>query len=257
MKLIYTFIFLSISIFSSGQFYLSSGYSLSLPKQEMKKNIKAVHSLALSGLYRLPGKMDRVQIGADFGWGMYASTRKEQTFTFSNGDITRTDVFYSSMVVQGGLQTRIDLLRNKAITPYLNGKTGYTSFYSNIFVEDPDDPGGCAPLDQRNIIKDGTIYTGYGGGLQIDWSIFSKNSRKNRGWIDLSVNNIQGGNLNYINTKKLVDANNPPVNSDGKPLNITFVNASTQQLHEHQVAEVYTSPLRMLEIKISATFLLN
>ena len=75
--------------------------------------------------------------------------------------------------------------------------------------------------------------------------------------MDLSVNNIQGGNLNYINTKRLVDANNPPVNSDGKPLNITFINASTQQLHEHQVAEVYTSPLRMMEIKISATFLLN
>ena len=125
MKLFYTSLFLTISYFSSGQFYLSSGYSLSLPKQEMKKNIRAVHSLALSGLYRLPGNMERIQFGADFAWGMYASTRKEQTFTFSNGDITRTNVFYSSMVVQGGLQTRIDLLRNKVLTPYLNGKTGY------------------------------------------------------------------------------------------------------------------------------------
>ena len=257
MKLIYTLLFISVSYSASSQFYLSSGYSLNLPRQQMKENIRSVHSFTLSGLYRLPGKMDRVQFGADFGWGMYASTRKEQTFTFTNGAITRADVFYNSMVVQGGLQARIDLLRNKAVTPYLNGKTGYTSFYSNVFVQDPHDPDGCAPLDQRNIIKDGTIYTGYGGGLQIDWGIFGKRGKRNNGWIDLSVNNIRGGTLDYINTKKLVDANNPPTNSEGKPLNVTFINASTQQLHEHQVAEVYTSPLRMLEIKISATFLLN
>ena len=257
MKLIYTFLFLTISIFSSAQFYLSSGYSLGLPQQTMKQNIKPLHSLALSGFYQLPGALDRVMIGADFGWGMYSSARKRQTFTFPNGDITQTNVMYNSLAVQGGLQARVNLLKNKIITPFVNGKAGYASFYSNVFIENTNDPDGCAPLDQRNIIKDGTIYSGYGGGLQIDWAIFSKKSRRNNGWIDLSVNNIRGGTLDYINTKKLIDANNPPTNSEGKPLNVTFINASTQQLHEHQVAEVYTSPLRMLEIKISATFLLN
>lgn len=257
MKLLYTSLFLIVSTLSYGQFYLSSGYTLQLPKQEMKENIRSVHSLSIAGLYRLPGKMNWVQLGADLGWGMYASTRKNQNFTFPNGDITQTEVVYNSMVIQGGLQTRIDLLRNKIVTPYLSGKAGYSSFYSNIFIENPHDPGGCVPLDQRNIIKDGTIYTGYGGGLQIDCGVFGRWGAKNRSWIDISVNNIRGGTINYINTKRLIDADNPPVNSDGKPLNVTFINASTQQLHEHQVAEVYTSPLRMLEFKISYTFLLN
>jgi len=257
MKLIYTFLFLTISILSSGQFYMSSGYSIGLPQQQMKQNIKPLHSLALSGFYKLPGNLDRVMIGADVGWGIYSSSRKLQTFTFPNGDITQTDVFYNSMVVQGGLQARVNLLKNKTVTPFLNGKAGYASFYSNVFIENPNDPDGCAPLDQRNIIKDGTIYSGYGGGLQIDWRIFSKRGGKNTGWIDLTINSIRGGTLDYINTKSLINADSPPVNSDGKPLSVTFINASTQQLHEHQVAEVYTSPLRMLEIKISATFLLN
>ncbi|HEX4877644.1 MAG TPA: hypothetical protein VFV31_13295 [Chitinophagaceae bacterium] len=257
MKYVYTLLFTSISLFSSAQFYMNAGYSLSMPQQEMKQNIKPLHSLALSGLYKLPGSLDRVMIGADFAWGIYSSARKRQTFSFPNGDITETDVFYNSLVVQGGLQARVNLLRNKPVTPFVNGKAGYASFYSNIFIENPHDPDGCAPLDQRNIIKDGTIYNAYGGGLQIDWGVFSKRSRRNAGWIDISVNSIRGGTLNYINTKKLIDANNPPVNSDGKPLNVTFINASTQQLHQHQVAEVYTSPLRMLEFRISATFPLN
>ena len=63
--------------------------------------------------------------------------------------------------------------------------------------------------------------------------------------------------MDYINTKKLVDANNPPTGTDGKPLNVRFINATTQQIHEHQVAEVYTTPLRMLEFKVSAVFCLN
>jgi hypothetical protein len=257
MKYIYTLIFIPFSLISSAQFYINVGYSFSLPQQKMNENIRPLHSFAVAGMFKLPGTLDRVWLGADAGWGNYANTRKMQTFRFTSGATTETWVNYSSNVLQGGLSARVQLLKNKTMIPYISGKTGYTSFYSNIYVEDPHDIDGCHPLVQRNIIKDGTIYKGYGGGLMIDWVIFSKRSSTNTGWIDLSINSIRGGTLSYINTKKLIDANNPPVNSDGKPLNITFINASTQQIHEHQVAEVYTSPLKMLEIKLSATFPLN
>jgi hypothetical protein len=256
MKLFYTLFFTLISLYSPAQFYLNSGYAMSLPRQEMKENIKPLHSLAFSGLYKLPGSLNRIMLGADFSWGSYANTQKRQTFIFTNGATTETMVNYSSNVLQAGLSGRVLLLKNKALLPYINGKAGYASFYSNIFIEDPLDLDGCTPLDQKNLIKDGTITTGYGGGLMADWSLFSKKSRKNMGWIDLSVTSIRGSNINYINTKRLIDASKPPVNSDGKPLNVTFINASTQQLHEHQVAEVYNTPLRMMEIKLSATFLL-
>ena len=70
------------------------------------------------------------------------------------------------------------------------------------------------------------------------------------------MNKIKGGSLDYINTKHLsshvhTDPNNPAP-SDGKsePLNIRFLNVSTQTIHEHQVAEVYNSPVQMLDIKI-------
>ena len=257
MKYIYSLLLTFLCATGYSQFYFTGGYSLSAPQQKMADNIKPIHSLSAGVTYQLPGKWSRVYTGIEAGWGVYANDRKTQTFTFDNGDVTKTDVNYSSNVVQGSFTARVLLLENKKIMPYVNGKAGYASFYSNIYIEDPHDNGACKALDKRNIIKDGSIITGYGGGLLADWSVFSKKIRKGHGYLDLSVNSIRGNNINYINTKKLYDAANPPVGSDGKPLSIQFINASTQQIHEHQVAEVYNSPIRLFEYRISAFLPLN
>lgn len=227
---------------------------MSVPQQSMRSNIKPVHSFMGAVHHALPGTRNRIQVGLEAGWGVYASQRKMQTFVFSNGNSTLTGVNYNSNAVQAGLFARVLLNKNKLVTPYVSGKAGYTSFYSNIFVEDPLDLDGCAPLQQSNIIKDGTMTGAYGAGLLIDLDVFGNKSGKKDFFIDLSVQHVRGGNINYINTKKLIDANNPPVGSDGKPLMVSFINASTQEIHEHQVAEVFTTPLRLLECKVSFVF---
>ena len=76
--------------------------------------------------------------------------------------------------------------------------------------------------------------------------------------MDLRVQNIRGGSPDYINTKKLIDASAPPPpGEDGKALSVKFINATTNEIHEHEVAEVYTTPLRMLEFKLSWVFQLD
>lgn len=256
MKHLYLLLFTFISISAAAQYRLHLGYTASFPQQEMAKNIKTLHSMNMGGSYQVPGVFDRLHAGIDLSWGMYANTRKEQTFTFSNGTSTKTFVNYSSNVVQAAATARMFLFKNAIVNPYVSGKTGYAGFYSNIFIEDPDDPGGCRALDQKNLIKDGTFMAGYGGGLQIDMSLFALKCFKRTHFIDISVERMSGSNINYINTKKLIDASNPQLGNDGKPLNVSFINATTQQIHEHQVAEVYRTPLRMLEFKVTAMFAL-
>jgi hypothetical protein len=236
---------------------MNAGYSLSAPQQQLGDNIKPLHSLAAGMMYKLPGALSRVQAGIDLSIGSYASTRKKQTFNFGNGTSTETWVNYSSNVWQASITGKVFILQNKKAMPYVSGKAGYTSFYSNIYIEDPKDPGGCKALQKRTLIKDGTISAGYGGGLQLGWSLFGKKVKKENKYIDISIHKISGSNIDYINTKKLIDASNPPTGTNGKPLNVQFINATTQQIHEHEVAEVYTTPLRMLECKISMVFLLG
>lgn len=252
MKYFYACLFLLACVSGTAQINVNFGYSLGAPQQKMGNNINPVHSVTTGVMYQFP-KFKKLQAGIDMSWGSYANTQKDQTFTFDNGVSTTTQVNYSSNSMQASAHAKYMLLSGKNVTPYFSGRAGYTSYYSSIFIEDPHDPDGCKALDQRTLIKDGTMFVAYGGGLQFDWALFNGGEKGDR-FIDFSVNSVRGGAIEYINTKKLIDANNPPATSGGKPLNVKFINATTQQIHEHQIAEVYNTPLRLLEFKLTAVF---
>jgi hypothetical protein len=242
---------------SSQQWKFTTGYSLGIPRQEMANNIQPVHSMQNGVLYQFPGELKRLSVGAEFGIGIYAHERIDQTFQFDATTTTVVPVDYSSNAFNANIQARFDLLSDKNfIIPYINAKGGLYNFYSSIFVGDPEDAGGCEALEQENIINDKTMYWSAGGGLQINPTIFSKNKRATRVMIDISANTIRGGTMDYINTKHLMDAQtvNDP---DGKPLEVKFMNVNTQSIHEHTVAQVYTSSLRLLEFRAGVTIVLG
>jgi hypothetical protein len=252
--LLLSFLFFSAN---SQQWKFTTSYSLGIPRQEMGKNIQPAHSLQNGILYQLPGELKRLSIGLEFGVGIYAYERIDQTFQFDNNTSTVLPVDYSSNVFNANIHARFNLLSDKNfIIPYINAKGGLYNFYSSIYIGDPEDDGGCHALEQENIINDKTMYWSAGGGLQVDPAIFSKNKHRGRVMIDISANTIQGGTLNYINTKHLTDPQNS-ADPDGKPLEVKFMNVNTQSIHEHTVAQVYTSPLRMLEFRAGITLRLG
>ena len=257
MKPVYTFFMALISTTSAmAQWEMGGSYSLSLPQQEMASNIQPLHSLNATVLYKLPGQFKRVAIGTELGIGLYAYVSKDQDLRFPDGSGINTRFIYTSNVSQVNLFSRVYLHEEAKFNPYINGKAGYANFFSNVTVEDPDDISSCAPLDRKNIIRDHTFYYAWGGGFQIDLALFSKKQKPGKVFIDLAINQVSGGDLDYINTKHIqdhihVDPNNPAPQEPGKgePLNIRFVNISTQVVHEHQVAEIHRSAMRMLDLK--------
>ena len=233
---------------SSQSLKFITDYSLGLPQQQMAQNIQAIHSLHIGGLYQLPRQLKNLSVGLELGAGIYAYEKIDQTFTF-DGVPTVVPVNYSSNVFNVNLQTRYQFLDEKKymIVPYVNAKAGLYKFFSNITIEDPNDPDGCHPIDKKSLIKDKTLYWGAGAGFQINPSIFSKHKKDGPVMIDISINAIRGGKLDYINTKHLKDEQDMP-QTGGKPLMMKFINVGTQDIHEHMVAQVYTSALRILEV---------
>jgi hypothetical protein len=229
----------------------------------MGDNIRPVHSLNISFLTSIKGLCNRFMVGAEIGLGNYAYVTKEQDLRFSDGSGIRTDVIYSSNVFNAALVMRANLLSKGKAIPYINAKGGLSNFFSNILVEDPEDPSSCEALERKNIIKDNTFFAAYGGGIQLDMSLLAKKEKPGKYMIDIGINKIKGGRLNYINTRDIEsgahnDPNNPtPVTTaKGEPLNIQFINITTRTIHEHQVAELYRSPLRMIDIRIGMLFTL-
>ena len=96
------------------------------------------------------------------------------------------------------------------------------------------------------------MYWSAGGGIQINPVNAAKHKHNGRVMIDIGANTIRGGTISYINTKHLMDAQDVSTGNE-KPLNVRFINASTQSIHEHTVAQVYTSSLRMLEFRAGIT----
>jgi hypothetical protein len=242
----------------SQQWKLTGGYSLEIPKQEMSKNIQAANGLQAGVLYQLPGKLKRLSVGAELGVGTYASKRIDQTFQFDVNTSSIVPVNYNSNIFYSNFLARLNLLPDKSLViPYIDLKGGLYNFFSNIYIDDPNDPNGCHALQNENIVNDKTFYWSAGGGIQINPAVFS-NRKKNRNevMIDIGANTIRGGKMDYINTKHLID---PQTINDpgGKPLSVQFINASTQEIHEHTVAQVYTSPLRLLEFRVGVTVTLG
>jgi hypothetical protein len=249
MKFISTLLLiLIVSAANSQEWKISTSYSLGVPQQQMEKNIQPVHSLQAGILHQLK-HVKQLMVGMELGIGSYAGKRIEQTFQFDNNTAAVVPVNYNSNSFNINLQTRLNLLSDKyLVVPYINAKGGLYNFFSTIYIEDPTDTDGCHALEQKTIMNDKTFYWSAGGGLQIDPAIFSKNKRRGNVLIDIAANTVHGGTMDYINTKHLVDAQtvNDP---DGKPLQVKFINASTQQIHEHTVAQVFTSTLRLLEFR--------
>lgn len=260
MRLLSTLLFLLIfSLPSFSQSWkLTGDYSLAIPQQDMADNIQPAHSLQGGILYQLPGKWKQLSVGAELGIGLYAYKRIDQTYQLDGNAPSLVPVNYSSNVFNANLQARLNLADNNKnfIIPYVTAKGGLYNFFSTINIEDPNDPGGCHALERKNVQNDNTAYWSAGAGLQVNTGFFAKHKNHGNVMIDISANTIHGGMISYINTKHLVDAqtmNDPKAT----PLNVQFINVSTQNIHEHTVAQVYTSPLRMLELRAGVVVLLG
>lgn len=238
------------------QLYLSTGYATGIPHRDMGKNIPAIHFFTAGASWHLPGRLKAVELNTDLGYGLYGNTRLMQTFTFNNGTSTETFVNYNSSAALAAMGLRYHFFPRKNISPYLGVRAGYMELFSSIYVEDPRDPFGCRALDNETIISDGNWFRSWNTGLKLDWHLFGKKTRKRFGWIDIGVQQTNGGALQYINTKRLKDANASAAGNHTS-LDMRFINASTQDIHEHKVAEVYKTPIRMLEFRISAVFSFN
>jgi hypothetical protein len=206
-------------------------YSVSAPGGEMAKNIKLLHSAKMNIGRQLPGAFKRVQMGVELGIGTYALVTKEQTFVFDDGSSTRTKVNYNSNVFQAGAFTRIDLVQKGKVIPYLKGNAGLAKFYSNVAVQDPEDVDGCQPLEKKSLVKDNVFATGYGAGVRVDMNALCSRTKGGTEWLDFSVICVNGGDVDYINTKRLKDHYHTPTNTDpksGQPVVQRFINATTR-----------------------------
>ena len=237
---------------------LGLSYMLGVPLQTMAKHIQPAHQAVFSGNFRLPVKSHpQFWAGFELGLGNYANKTIEQTFKFGDGTTTLTDVRYTSNLTYANAVFRYDIPFKGRVVPYVKLTGGGTTFFTSIFIEDPKNPDGCEALDKDLALKDFAMTYSYGGGFRINVS--RKKDSHHSYLLDFGVGNTRGGTIDYLNVKDLgeLDHSNMGGTSDGKPLITKFININTQNIHEHQLAEVFSSPIRLLQINLGLVILFN
>lgn len=233
--------------FSKKFIALGTGYEFGLPVGRMATGMSPVHSLKMSSLLPINFITANLQMGVDVAYGLYGVRTFDINYR-QNGNYINTSVMYNSDVAQGGVVANYLFFKKSKIRPYLSARMGYVSLSSSFSIQDPTDIDACRVLESKTIQSDGTLYWGYGFGLS--WNI-GKISSTSRHFIDFSVTKMGGNALDYVNVNYLHNHNSvQPLSSGAKPLNVTFVNANTQNTHDHRIAELYNNPLNILQLKI-------
>lgn len=224
---------------------LGGGYELSLPAGAFRNGMGTAHSLFAQAGVPLRFISPRLLLGAEASYGTYAT--EGFTIDYQQGaNKINTTVNYFSAVAQMGLMTQYVLCDKGRVQPYLSARSGYANFTSHFMVEDPSDAESCKLLDRGSLQSDATLYWGYGAGLRIAMG------KRRREAIDVSVQRTRGGKLDYINVDKLQHQSAPMTVTDGaKPVAVNFINASTNEMHQHTFAEVFRNPMDMVQVRVA------
>ncbi len=230
-----------------------TGYQLSLPTAEMRNGWNTGHGLHGS-YYRHITKAKGLSIGADVGFGNYATKMQPQQYRFPDGSITNTTARLNSSLGNIGLGVRYQPVALGIIYPFAELQAGYFWMNSSIYIEDPSDPLGCRALENRNLVNSGTAYWAPGAGFQIQ---LNKKQASRRTALEFRARYLRGGEMEYANMKRLYHNQDQTGNQTANrgngeaPLRVTFVNVTTNEQHQHTVAELYNHPLRALQFNVT------
>jgi len=255
----FTTLFVSAQNFGAGLNYNADIPLMSaMPKMSMNNGGGAT-------LFFKPVEDSRFSVVSDLSAGCFAYKTIKQDYIFTDGGSTSTNVNYSSNMMKALLGFQLDFgKRNDACIPYLRVQGGYNFMNSKIYIEDPSDPDGCKALENRITFSNGNFIYSLGGGLLINLKRYAGNEppKNNHHYIDISLSYLGGSRAQYVNVNYMTDTEHGVTNGCNmssmpgtRDLDAKFVNVSTNNVHEHKIAEVYTSPFKMINFKIGYVFL--
>lgn len=221
-------------------------------KSEMPKmgtNVGIGFSAAYSPFFTAP-----VFLELKTSWGSYSAKTLQQTYMFDNGSQTTTDVSYTSSLHKYLLGTKVMLGRDyKAVRGFVTPQIGVANFRTKIVIADPQDEDDCKPLDRETTQKfAGFVYGGEIGAQISMEKLFKGISSENTHKLFISASYLAGfDHFEYVNVRYMQDeVHDTQTSHSSGDINASFINVTTNQIHEHKIAEVYHTNLRMIGINI-------
>lgn len=235
-----------------GEMYLG----FSIPQRQMAQDINNAGGIGIKGLYTLP-KSPKIAVGVEINMFTYGFQSTPQTYIFADSSTTQTTVDISNNFANYNAliqYTFTSITKGRLnIKPYVSGKIGYSSYWTDLSIADPQDEDGCKPLESNVLFKDGAWF--FAGGIGVKTRITDNM------YLNISSNYTVGGSVRYMNVN--IASTSPMHEHDEsgrrgvEPYNARFINPATQVVHEHHVGDLYKNPIQSLDIRIGVGFIFN
>ncbi len=190
--------------------------------------------------------------------GGYSSRTLSQTYQFDDGSQTITDVTYSSSMNKLLLGTKLMIGGDfRAVRGYFTPQVGTVRFSSKIVIQDPQDEDGCRPMERDVRQQDRVGVFGGEVGVEVMMSRLFPNHISDEGHtLFFSASYLHGFNhVEYVNVRYMTDEiHTSMVTHTSADINARFINLSTNNIHEHKVAELYHTPFEMLGLQVGYVY---
>jgi hypothetical protein len=260
MKIFFTLICLSILSFAGAQRHqLGLLTSFDSPIKSVMPGMSGSIGTGLNYSYR-PFLRIPLHVELKSSSGLYAYRTLNQTFQFSNGSTTQTNVDYKSALRKTLVGVKLYSHNEyRMIRGFITPQIGIAGMKTKIRIADPQDVDDCRPLENKTTKGDfGVIYGGEIG-LELAANTFLKKAGSEgnmRFYISASyINSFK--QFDYVNIKHMKNGGNQmdmDMKDDSRDLNTTFINVSSNSLHEHKIAELYQTNLNMIGINCGIIF---
>lgn len=261
MKHLYLFL-MFFPLFASAQSgQLGSFVTVDFPVKSIMPKMSTNGGIGLQFAYR-PVQRIPVYIELKGSMGLYSSRTLQQTYYFDSVSSTNTNVTYTSAMNRLNLGFKTYLVNDyRAVRPFITPQIGATFMRSRIVIADPADEDDCRALERKTVQRDRGFT--FGGEVGVDVAmnkLFPRAITDEGHKLYLSVNFTQSFNkYEYVNVKYMDDHDHAALHNgsghsasdeDGRDINTTFINLSTNSLHDHKIAELYRTDLRFIGFHI-------
>ncbi len=230
---------------------------IDLPVKSSMPKMSTAGGIGVTGSYS-PFFNAPVSLELKANLGSYSSRTIAQTYQFNDGSQTVTNVTYSSGFNKMLLGTKFMIGGDfRAIRGYITPQIGTARFGSRIVIADPKDQDGCHPLDRKITQHNrGFIYGGEVGAEIVLSRILPNKFSDDGHTLFFSASYLRGFNhFEYVNVNYMTDeVHTTMVTHSTADLNAQFINLSTNNIHEHKVAELYHTRFEMIGIQIGYVY---
>ncbi len=198
--------------------------------------------------------------------GSYSYRTMQQTYIFDDESQTTTDVTFSSAMNKWQFGTKFHIGHAyRPVRGFITPQIGGAVMRSKIAIAIPGEEDDCVPMDRNTFQKDRGFFYGGEVGVEVDMNrLFRNVATEDRHRLYFSVNFMKSfGKFEYVNVKYMKDHDHEamhgggtgePTSEDGRDINTTFVNVTNGDIHEHKIAELYRTDLRLWGFSVGYVF---